>query len=96
MVEHTIRTIDASIPYRAVHASRGKAARTEPVAALDSRGLIHHAGIFGALEDQMCRFDGGINGASPDRVDARTWAFFELMLNKTPPSAPKVWGGRFI
>ena len=34
MVEHTIRVVDANVPYKAVHASRGKAIRAEPVAAL--------------------------------------------------------------
>lgn len=93
MVEHTIRAIDGDIAYKSVHASRGKIARAEPVAALDARGMIHHAGIFTRLEDQMCRFnpqDGG-GYKSPDRVDARTWAMTELMLQRTAPAAPKLW-----
>lgn len=96
MVEHTLRTFDPLIAYKSVHASRGKIARAEPVAALDARGMIHHAGIFSALEDQMCRFDPLDGGKSPDRVDARTWAFTELMLHRPPPAAPKIWGGRYI
>lgn len=101
MVEHTLRTFDPNIAYKSVHASRGKVARAEPVAALDSRGMIHHAGIFTALEDQMCRFDpmgdhGTAGQKSPDRVDARTWAFTELMLGRPAPAAPKIWGGKYI
>lgn len=96
MVEHTLRTFDPNIAYKSVHASRGKIARSEPVAAMDARGMIHHAGIFAALEDQMCRFDPMADGKSPDRVDARTWAMTELMLNRPTPSTPKIWGGRFI
>jgi phage terminase large subunit-like protein len=96
MVEHTLRTFDPGIAYKAVHASRGKIARAEPVAALDQRGMIHHAGFFSALEDQMCRFDPLDGGKSPDRVDARTWAFTELMLTAKPPPAPRIWGGRYI
>lgn len=96
MVEHTLRTFDPDIAYKSVHASRGKIARAEPVAALDARGMIHHAGIFSALEDQMCRFDPATMAHSPDRVDARTWAMTELMLHKAPPPAPKIWGGRYI
>jgi hypothetical protein len=34
MVETVLRQIDAQIPYKAVHASRGKATRAEPIAAL--------------------------------------------------------------
>jgi phage terminase large subunit-like protein len=93
MVEHTLRSLDYEISYRGVHASRGKIARAEPIAALDSHGRIHHAGIFSALEDQMCRFDPVAGGASPDRVDARTWAMTELMLNKPLSEGPRLWGG---
>ena len=93
MVEHTIRSFDADIPYKGVHASRGKIARAEPIAALDARGRIHHAGIFSNLEDQMCRFDPASKlGSSPDRVDARVWAMTELLLGKQKKiEGPKVW-----
>jgi predicted phage terminase large subunit-like protein len=93
MVEHTLRSLDDKVSYKAVHASRGKISRAEPIAALDSNGRIHHAGIFGALEDQMCRFDQQSAGASPDRVDARVWAMTELLLNKPLSEGPRLWGG---
>jgi hypothetical protein len=93
MVEHTLRTYDATLSYKSVHATRGKIVRAEPIAALDSQGKIHHAGIFAALEDQMCRFDPAIEAKSPDRVDARIWAFTELLLGKTASAGPKLWGG---
>ncbi|MBI3440658.1 MAG: DNA-packaging protein [Proteobacteria bacterium] len=93
MVEHTLRTFDTQISYKSVHASRGKIARAEPIAALDAQGRIHHVGMFGALEDQMCRFNPAAGGASPDRVDARIWALTELMLNKPPSAGPCLWGG---
>lgn len=96
MVEHTLRAVDPAIPYRAVRASRGKTARAEPVAALDAQGLIHHAGIFAALEDQLCRFDASVEAGNCDRADARTWAFTELMLSRHPNPAPRIWGGGFI
>ena len=54
MVEATIRTVDTTISYRAVRASRGKQARAEPVSALYEAGRIHHVGGFPALEDQLC------------------------------------------
>jgi hypothetical protein len=92
MVEHTLRTFDNKVSYKGVHASRGKVARAEPIAALDSQGRIHHAGIFGALEDQMCRFVAGSKD-SPDRVDARVWAMTELMLNRPQGDGPRAWSG---
>ncbi len=93
LVEHTLRTFDSGISYKSVRASRGKVARAEPIAALDSQGRIHHAGIFVALEDQMCRFNPLAGGSSPDRVDARVWAMTELMLNKPQTEGPRLWGG---
>jgi len=81
MVEHTIRTVDESVPYKAVHASRGKQVRAEPVSALYEQGLIHHVGFFPELEDQLCDWEPG--GKSPDRLDALVWAITELMLGAT-------------
>jgi len=94
LVEHTIRSFDPNISYKAVHASRGKIARAEPIAAIDSQGRIHHVGIFASLEDQMCRFDpAGNKTSSPDRVDARIWAMTELLLGKNKNiEGPKLWG----
>jgi len=85
LVEATIRSIDARVPYKAVRASRGKHTRAEPVAALYERGLVHHVGDLGsleALEDQMCNWlpDPGL--PSPDRMDALVWAISELMLQR--------------
>jgi predicted phage terminase large subunit-like protein len=87
MVEATLRVLDAGVSYKGVHASRGKLARAEPVAALYERGLVHHVGAFPALEDQMCAFTGGpiSHMASPDRVDALVWALTELMLHAAEP-----------
>ena len=48
------------VPFRAVRASRGKAARAEPVAALYEQGRVRHARAFPALEDA----DGGDDGAA--------------------------------
>jgi len=87
MVEATLRVLDAGVSYKPVHASRGKLARAEPVAALYEQGRIHHVGAFAALEDQMCAFTGGplSHLASPDRVDALVWALSELMLHGAEP-----------
>ncbi|MDB5553198.1 MAG: ATP-binding protein [Rhizobium sp.] len=84
MVQETIRTIDRDVPYRAVHASRGKVTRAEPVSALYEQGKVHHVGQFAELEDQLCSFssdfDRGSAGYSPDRLDALVWAVSELAV----------------
>jgi phage terminase large subunit-like protein len=79
MVENTIHTIDPKIPFRAVHASRGKAIRAEPVSALYEQGKVHHFGTFPELEDQMCEWVPGAE-KSPDRIDALVWAISQLIL----------------
>lgn len=78
MVEHVIRTEDAKVPYKGVHASRGKITRAEPISALYEQGKIHHVGSFPALEDQMCEYDPKTANWSPDRMDALVWALTEL------------------
>lgn len=93
MVGSVLRAADVSLPVRLVHASRGKAARAEPVAALYEAGRVRHAGTFPALEDELCgliaggRYEGP--GRSPDRADALVWAMTELMLGQ--PRMPRVW-----
>lgn len=84
MVEHTLRMVDRTIPYKAVHASRGKRTRAEPVAALYEQGKIHHVGSFPQLEDQMCLYTPDGYDGSPDRVDALVWAFTELLVDDRP------------
>ena len=86
LVEQLLRNIDPLVPYRSVRATRGKAARAEPVAALYEQGRVRHrsgaeAGLE-ALEDQMCRMTAqGYRGkGSPDRVDALVWALHELLI----------------
>ena len=82
MVESTIRTVRADVPFRAVTATRSKQTRAEPAAALYERGKVLHVGEFVQLEDQMCAFKPDIDrkraGYSPDRVDALVWALTDL------------------
>lgn len=80
MVEHTLRTVDATVSYRAVRASRGKQPRAEPISALYEQGKVHHVGMFAELEDQMCEWVPG--ETSPDRMDALVWGLTELMLDR--------------
>lgn len=92
MVASVLRAADLSLPLRLVHASRGKSARAEPVAALYEAGRVRHLGIFAELEDEMCGLVAGGTyqgpGRSPDRADALVWALTELMLGKT--ATPRV------
>ncbi len=85
LVVQVFKGIDANLPVKKVHASRGKFLRAEPVAALYSEGRVAHVGEFPELERQMCDFaaDGLSNGKSPDRLDALVWALTELMLTST-------------
>ncbi|MCW1401212.1 terminase family protein [Novosphingobium sp. MW5] len=84
MVESVLRAAEIALPLRLVHASRGKSARAEPVAALYEAGRVRHAGTFPALEDELCGLlTGGTYqgpGRSPDRADALVWAMHELCL----------------
>jgi phage terminase large subunit-like protein len=92
MVESTIRMVDPNVSYRAVHASRGKVVRAEPVSALYEQGRVHHVGTFASLEDQLCSFTSDFDrsraGYSPDRLDALVWALTELMVSSGQPALP--------
>lgn len=91
MVEYVIRTVaknpdgtsGKNVSYKDVVASRGKAVRAEPVAALYERGLVHHVGNFPALEDEQCTWDPLTSKESPNRVDALVWVLTELMLGES-------------
>lgn len=80
LVENVIRTVDPMVAYKAVHASRGKRVRAEPISGLYEQGKIHHVGTFTDLEDQMCNFTPDGYDGSPDRVDSLVWGLTELML----------------
>ncbi len=87
MVEQVLREVDKNISFRAVHASKGKAARAEPIAALYEQGRVSHVGVFTELEDEMCAAI-GVGAKSPDRLDALVWAIHDLM--QKPNAAPRV------
>ncbi len=93
MVEAVLRAANTALPVRLVHATRGKAARAEPVAALYEAGRVRHAGLFARLEDELCGLlPGGTYqgpGRSPDRADACVWALTELMLGRA--GEPRIW-----
>lgn len=88
MVRHTLAVAGCPVPIRLVHATRSKAARAAPVAALYEQGRIVHAGAFPALEEEMMGLGSSEHGPSPDRADALVWALTDLMLGHTP--APRL------
>lgn len=78
MIEYTIKSIDPTVNYKSVWASKGKYTRAEPIAALYEQNKIKHIGNFAALEDECCEWVPGEK--SPNRLDAMVWGFTELML----------------
>lgn len=80
LIESVIRTIDKTVAFRAVRATRGKTIRAEPIAALYEQGKVHHVGLLTELEDQMCEWvPNDKTQKSPDRMDALVWAITDLM-----------------
>ena len=90
LVESVIRTVSRSVSYRAVHASRGKRVRAEPVAALYEQGRVSHAAPMPALEDQLTTWTPEA-GVSPDRLDALVWGLTSLGLvaERAPRTTPR-------
>lgn len=80
MVRYTFKTVDETLPLKAVHASRGKFARAEPVAALYERGRVKHLRGLDKLETQQVTWEPLGSIGSPDRLDAMVWAVTELAL----------------
>jgi phage terminase large subunit-like protein len=87
MVLSVLKGAAPMLAVKKVHATRGKAARAEPVAALFESGRCWLAGFFPELEDELTGFTpGGYTGrGSPDRADAMVWALTELMLGGGKP-----------
>ncbi|PWG01440.1 DNA-packaging protein [Sphingosinicella humi] len=89
MVESVLRQVDGALPVKLVSASRGKAARAEPVATRFEGGRAKLAGCFPELEDELAGLiqAGGYEGPgrSPDRADAMVWAMTELMRPAVEP-----------
>jgi phage terminase large subunit-like protein len=90
MVRSVLVQAGCRTPIKLVHASRAKAARAEPVAALYEQGRVVHCGAFAALEEELMAL-GSERGPrrSPDRADALVWAVSELMPAR-PRQGPRV------
>jgi len=92
LVEQMVRMIDPLVPYRAVHATRSKMLRAEPVAALYEQGRVAHVRGLGALEEEMCKMtaQGWQGQGSPDRLDALVWALTDLIITPSGTGRPSV------
>jgi phage terminase large subunit-like protein len=85
MVASVLRSVDATLPVRAVKARFGKGMRADPVRSRFEAGKAKFAGAFPELEDQLCglTLDGYEGpGRSPDRADAMVWALADLLLGE--------------
>lgn len=86
LVASVLRTVDPACHVVSVRASRGKALRAEPVAALYEQGRVSHVGLLARLEDQCAGWDPATDTSSPDRLDALVWALTDLVVDR--PIAP--------
>lgn len=78
-LETVVRSVDESVPYSMVRATRGKLTRAEPISAFWEQGRAHIVGCLPALEDQMCSYTVDTK-ESPDNLDALVWAATELQM----------------
>lgn len=106
MIAHVIRQTSVEIggvlirgmhlPIIEVWASRGKHTRAEPISILwapkEQRG--HYVGAFPELEDQCCTWVPGED--SPDRMDAKVWAFTALFPNEEEEERDVTQGENFL
>ena len=78
LVASNLHNTNPHLPVDIIRATRGKALRAEPIAALYERGMVHHVNAFVELEDEMVYFDPEKNQRSPGRMDSCVYAIAEL------------------
>ncbi|HEX8660903.1 MAG TPA: terminase family protein, partial [Brevundimonas sp.] len=79
MAQAVLKASGLTVAVKRVHASVGKVARAEPVAALYEQGRVAHAPGLEALEEELMGLGSEeAGGVSPDRADALVWAVTEL------------------
>jgi phage terminase large subunit-like protein len=92
MVGSVLKAAEVGVRVHLVSASRGKAARAEPIALRFETGRAFFAGSFPQLEDELAALTAGGGydgpGKSPDRADAMVWAMTEL--SETRNGIPRV------
>lgn len=85
LVKSNVQSIDPNIPFKDVHASRGKAIRAEPVSNLYEQGRVHHIGYFPLLEEEQTDWVPEESDFSPNRIDAEVWAIWHLINASMEP-----------
>lgn len=91
LVEGVLKAIDSTVAFKAVRATRGKATRAEPIAALYEQGRVFHVRPLSLLETQICDYIPGVSSRSPDRLDALVWALTDLLLESEHNPVLKIW-----
>jgi len=81
MVRAVIRAVERGrrVRFQAVHASRGKLTRAEPIAAHYATGQVWQLRRFPELEEQMTTWLPEHGMESPDRMDALVWGLTQLL-----------------
>ncbi len=85
MVRATLAAAGAPCAVRLVHASRGKRARAEPIAALYEQGSVVHCDAFPALEEELLALGVSETEGLLDRADALVWALTALTFGCAGP-----------
>lgn len=84
MVASTLRAQRPAVPFKGIHAKKGKALRAEPVSLLADQGRVHMVGYIEVAEEQLVAFtgynvdDGDPTGGHFDVVDAVVYGVLEL------------------
>jgi len=86
-----VKRLLEGLPVVLVRATRGKAVRAEPVAALYRLGRVSHVGVFPELEAQMLSWRPQ-DKKSPDRMDALVWALTYLQSAGHSRWSVQTWG----
>jgi phage terminase large subunit-like protein len=81
LIEANIKTVRRYIPYRKVHASRGKIVRAQPIASLYEQQRVSHCGVFKELEAQLTGYVPDSGMPSPNNMDAMVWSLTDLMVD---------------
>jgi phage terminase large subunit-like protein len=81
MVEYVLRSVDPSVPYTAVTASRGKVTRAEPISAFYEQGKVHHVGRSCSSKTRCAH---GCPARSPGPHGRPGLALTDLMATSNP------------
>lgn len=92
LVEQNMRLVNPDINFKQVRASKGKAIRAEPVAALAEQGRFHIVGELPDLESEMTGWVPDSGDPSPNRIDALVWAMYGIMKGRSTSPRVRILG----